>query len=144
MGANAAASSGVTSQQHHAKPMQPPTSSMGNRQPPQSKPMPGSDKANSGGAPSTDSKPLPPREPRDQRPPRRGPAGGDSERDRESSRSGAGEPDDFRRGRPAGAAGGGGSEFSRLPDSQQLFVGNLPHTVSDKELREQFEGQFVV
>lgn len=30
---------------------------------------------------------------------------------------------------------------SRFPDSHQLFVGNLPHNVSDKELKNFFEGK---
>ena len=69
----------------------------------------------------------PPREPREQRPRRSEP----NRPERDSSRSGAGgEPnDDFRRA-------------SRYPDSHQLFVGNLPHTVGDKELKEQFEGMW--
>jgi len=33
---------------------------------------------------------------------------------------------------------------SRFPDSHQLFVGNLPHNVSDKELKAFFEGNLVL
>ena len=121
-------------------PQQPPAGAAPSRQPPAPRPLPNNtdNKPGSSGQ-SPDAKPLPPRESREQRPPRRAPdaaaaatGGAANERDRDSSRSGAGEPDDFRR-RP-------GPEFSRLPDSHQLFVGNLPHTVSDKDLKEQFEG----
>lgn len=31
------------------------------------------------------------------------------------------------------------SKRSTYPDNQQLFVGNLPHSVTDKELQEFFE-----
>lgn len=30
---------------------------------------------------------------------------------------------------------------SRFPDSHQLFVGNLPHNVADRELKAFFEGK---
>ena len=54
------------------------------------------------------------------RPPR-----GDRTKERDNSRSGMEAGDDSRR--------------SRFPDSQQLFVGNLPHTISEKELKQFFE-----
>ena len=54
------------------------------------------------------------------RPPR-----GDRTKERDNSRSGMEAGDDSRR--------------SRFPDSQQLFVGNLPHTISQKELKQFFE-----
>lgn len=60
--------------------------------------------------------PQPQRAPRPQRPER--------PRERESSRSGT-EVEDSRR--------------SRYPDTQQLFVGNLPHSITEKELKAYFE-----
>ena len=30
----------------------------------------------------------------------------------------------------------------RFPDNQQLFVGNLPHNVSEEEIRQFFESEF--
>lgn len=50
-------------------------------------------------------------------------------RDRDSSRG-------------TGGIGEGGEDFnrrSRYPDSQQLFVGNLPHNIQEKELKTFFE-----
>lgn len=81
-----------------------------------------------------------PREQREQRVPRRS----ELRVERDSSRSGA--PPHGARDGPSASSGMGGGEADdfrraiRLPDSQQLFVGNLPHSVGDKELREQFEG----
>ena len=84
-----------------------------------------------------------PREQREQRQSRREPRP-----ERDSSRSsGVAQSGPGRDGpnAPAASGMGEGDDFRRpirLPDNQQLFVGNLPHNVSDKELKEQFEGAY--
>jgi RNA recognition motif-containing protein len=35
----------------------------------------------------------------------------------------------------------GRQQRSRFPDSQQLFVGNLPHNITEKELKDFFESK---
>jgi len=50
---------------------------------------------------------------------------------------GGGQEDDGSRGRPFGAGGPPAAQV--YPDSQQVFVGNVPHNVNDQELREYFE-----
>ncbi len=55
----------------------------------------------------------------------------DRPRERDGSRSSAIDSDDINR-------------RSRYPDSQQLFVGNLPHNIADKELKTYFESKLSV
>ena len=95
-----------------------------------------------GGSETTPTERGKPREQREQRLPRRS----EPRVERDSSRTGApahGAPRDGPTSSSSGLGGGESDDFRRairLPDSQQLFVGNLPHNVGDKELREQFEG----
>lgn len=65
---------------------------------------------------------ISPNQPQPQRAPR--PPRNERPRERENSRSGL-DGDDMRR--------------SRYPDAQQLFVGNLPHNIVEKELKAHFE-----
>lgn len=69
-------------------------------------------------------------------------------RDRERSRGEGDGDNDSQSGRrpgPPGGRDGGGGGFSnagtRFPDSQQLFVGNLPHNIQEKELVDFFTGK---
>lgn len=74
--------------------------------------------------------------PQPQRGPR-APREGRFERDRSNtSRGDEGEGDGFG-GRRSG--GGGGGIGAKYPDSHQLFVGNLPHNISESELKVFFE-----
>ncbi|XP_060063515.1 ras GTPase-activating protein-binding protein 2-like isoform X2 [Ylistrum balloti] len=74
--------------------------------------------------------PQPQRAPRQQR--------GDRFRDRDRFGRGEGDGDaDSQGGRRGGSMGGGAS---RHPDSHQLFVGNLPHNITEKELVDFFTG----
>ncbi|XP_076455388.1 ras GTPase-activating protein-binding protein 2-like isoform X2 [Babylonia areolata] len=73
------------------------------------------------------SNPQPPRGPR-------APREGRFERDRSNtSRGEEGEGDNF------GGRRSGGGIGAKYPDSQQLFVGNLPHNISESELKVFFE-----
>ena len=83
-----------------------------------------------GVAPRGNTEPLPQREPR-------------RDRDRERERPGE-------RGRPTGGRRpmegpelGNRPRASQIPDSHQLFVGNLPQDVNDEELREFFSGKLL-
>ena len=46
-------------------------------------------------------------------------------------------------GEPRGETMGDRGRGTRFSDSQQLFVGNLPHNVSERELRQFFGGMYL-
>ncbi|XP_059167984.1 ras GTPase-activating protein-binding protein 2-like [Physella acuta] len=62
------------------------------------------------------------------------------DRDRSSVSRGDGDGDtDSVNGRRSNSVGGGGVGGSKYSDNQQLFVGNLPHIITESELKEFFE-----
>ena len=66
------------------------------------------------------------------------------ERDRNSMGRGEGEGDnDSINGRRSNSVGGGGGIGSKYSDRHQLFVGNLPLNITERELKEFFEREYL-
>ena len=75
--------------------------------------------------------------------PFRAPREGRFERDRSNTSRGEEGDGDGMGVRRGGGGGGGGGIGTKYPDSHQLFVGNLPHNISERELKVFFERELL-